>query len=45
MRRGYIASLTLRNTRGIEILGSNAEATHSVGIQVKARQGQGANGL
>src|SRR5947208_4676256 len=38
-RRGYVASLTLRNTRGIDILASNADATKSVGIQVKASQG------
>src|SRR5207253_5415513 len=41
-RRGYVASITLRNTRGIDILVSNADATHSVGIQVKAKQGRGA---
>ena len=40
-RRGYVASLTLRNTRGIDILASNADATKSVGIQVKAIQGSG----
>lgn len=40
-RRGYVASLTLRNTRGIDILASNANATKSVGIQVKAKQGRG----
>jgi len=38
-RRGYIASVTLRNTRGIDILASNTDATRSVGIQVKTRQG------
>src|SRR5262245_3256398 len=37
-RRGYVASVTLRNTRGIDILASNADATKSVGIQVKATQ-------
>jgi len=40
-RRGYVASLTLRNTRGIDILASNADATKSVGIQVKTSQGTG----
>ena len=40
-RRGYVASLTLRNTRGIDILASNADATKSVGIQVKTSQGKG----
>jgi hypothetical protein len=38
-RRGYIASLTLRNTRGVDILASNSNATKSVGIQVKTAQG------
>jgi hypothetical protein len=37
-RRGYVASLTLRNTRGIDVLASNADATRSVGIQVKTCQ-------
>ena len=41
-RRGYIASITLRNTRGIDILASNVDATCSVGIQVKSRQDRGA---
>lgn len=40
-RRGYVASLTLRNTHGIDILVSNADATKSVGIQVKTNQGRG----
>ena len=40
-RRGYIASLTLKNTRGIDILASNTDATKSVGIQVKTNQGRG----
>jgi len=38
-RRGYVASLTLLNTRGIDILASNKDATKSVGIQVKTTQG------
>jgi hypothetical protein len=37
-RLGYIASLTLRNTRGVDILVSNRDATKSVGIQVKTNQ-------
>lgn len=37
-RRGYVASVTLRNTRGIDILASNRNATKSVGIQVKTTQ-------
>jgi len=40
-RRGYIASITLRNTRGIDILASVADATKSVGIQVKTNQSSG----
>ena len=38
-RRGYIASITLRNTKGIDVLCSNTDASKSVGIQVKARRG------
>lgn len=38
-RRGYIASITLRNTRGIDILASNATATRQIAIQVKTNQG------
>ena len=37
-RRGYIASITLRNTKGIDILVSNEDASKSVGIQVKTNQ-------
>lgn len=38
-RRGYIASITLRNTRGIDIIATNRNASKSVGIQVKASTG------
>lgn len=38
-RRGYIASITLRNTKGVDILASNGDATKSVAIQVKTNQG------
>ena len=34
-KKGIIASLTLKNTRGIDILASNSDASKSVGIQVK----------
>ena len=34
-RRGYLASITLRNTKGVDILCSNADATKTVAIQVK----------
>ena len=37
-RRGYIASITLRNTRGVDILASSKDATRSVAIQVKTNQ-------
>lgn len=36
--RGYIASITLRNTKGVDILCSSADASKSVGIQVKTNQ-------
>ncbi len=39
-RRGYIASITLRNTKGVDILASNSEASRTVGIQVKTNQGK-----
>jgi hypothetical protein len=34
-RRGFVASLTLRNTRGIDIIASSEDASRSVAIQVK----------
>lgn len=40
-KRGYIASVTLRNSKGVDILCSNADATKTVGIQVKTDQGCG----
>ena len=40
-RRGYIASISLRNTRGLDILATNQEATRSVTIQVKTNQSAG----
>ena len=33
--RGYIASITLRNSRGIDVIASNADGSKSVSIQVK----------
>jgi hypothetical protein len=39
-RRGYIASITLRNAKGIDILVSNDDASKSVGIQVKTNHGK-----
>lgn len=37
-RQGYIATLTMRNARGVDLLVANATATRSVSIQVKTRQ-------
>lgn len=37
-RRGYIASITLRNTRGVDILVAGRDAARSAGIQVKTNQ-------
>lgn len=37
--RGYVASITLRNSRGIDILASSADATRTVTIQVKTNKG------
>ncbi len=37
-RRGFIASISLRNTRGIDILATNASASRSVTIQCKTSQ-------
>lgn len=38
-KREYIASITLRNSKGVDILCSNSNATKSVGIQVKTNRG------
>ena len=35
-RRGFIASITMRNTRGIDILATNSEAKSAVTIQCKS---------
>jgi hypothetical protein len=42
-RRGYLASITLRNTKGVDILCSNASVSKSVGIQVKTKSGLSRN--
>ena len=34
-RRGYIASITLRNTKGIDIVASNEVGSKTINIQVK----------
>ena len=38
-RHGYIASITLRNTRGVDIIASNETGSRTVSIQVKTNQG------
>lgn len=37
-RRGYVVSLTSKNTKGIDMLASNEDASKTVGIQVKTKQ-------
>lgn len=37
--RGHVASITLRNSRGIDILASNADASRRVSVQVKTNKG------
>ncbi len=37
-RRGFIASITLRNAQGIDILATKPDSTHIIGIQVKTNQ-------
>jgi len=37
-RRGHIASITLRNTRGMDILATNLDASRSITIQCKTTQ-------
>lgn len=39
-RRGYIASITLRNSRGIDIIVSSSDALSTVSIQVKTSSGK-----
>lgn len=38
-KRGHIASITLRNTKGVDVLCSNEDATKNIGIQVKTNRG------
>lgn len=37
-RRGYLASITLRNAKGVDILATNTTATKTAAIQVKTNQ-------
>jgi len=34
--RGFIASVTLRNTRGVDIIASRSDASSSVSLQIKS---------
>lgn len=34
-RRGYVASITLRNTKGIDIIATNEQGSKTINIQVK----------
>lgn len=38
-RLGFIASITLKNTKGVDVLATNEDASKSVAIQVKTNQG------
>ena len=38
-RRGCLASITLRNSKGVDIICTNSDATKSVAIQVKTSRG------
>lgn len=38
-RRGYLASITLRNAKNVDILATNALASRTAAIQVKTNQG------
>jgi hypothetical protein len=38
-RRGFISSVTLKNTKGVDILVTNIKASKMVGIQVKTNYG------
>jgi hypothetical protein len=44
-RRGFVASISLRNTRGMDILATNQDGTRSVTIQVKTTQKKGTSWL
>lgn len=38
-RMGHVASITLRNTKGIDVVASNQDSSKSVAIQVKTNRG------
>ena len=39
-RRGYVVTLTSRNTEGIDLLASNKKGTKTIAIQVKTTEGK-----
>ncbi|MDY6904048.1 MAG: hypothetical protein SWH61_05115 [Thermodesulfobacteriota bacterium] len=39
--RGYLASMTLRNSRGIDIIASNSDGSKSISVQVKTNSSGG----
>jgi hypothetical protein len=43
-RRGYIASITLRNTKGVDIIATNEAASKTINIQVKTSSGSSRGG-
>ena len=40
-RRGYLAAITLRNAKGVDIIATNSTASRSVAIQCKTRYSKG----
>jgi len=40
-KMGHIALVTIRNTRGVDIVAMNPEKNKAIGIQVKTRKGDG----
>jgi hypothetical protein len=44
-RRGYIATLTVRNAKGVDLLVTNMLGTRTIAIQVKTNQDSGKNWL
>jgi len=39
-KMGYVSSITLRKTKGVDILAANQDSTKFIGIQVKTTQGK-----
>ncbi len=40
-RHGFLAAITLRNAKGVDIIATNSTATRSVAVQVKTRYSRG----